>query len=539
MTATVQPETVASNGAPSRFGDLGWLDTKAKIYDLNKDAWEREERRYFGGDAVLKELKQFDGESANSYQERQNEAEYTNFPLAHVRAITGELSRHRPTLEKGLSLGGMGKVRPRGQQGGRPEFAELCWYNVDGVGQDGSEFEAFMDGVDERAQVTGHRWLMVESSASTAAGGALPLSAVLAGERPYAVEFSPLKVTNWFFLRGQLQFAVVRVPTDQPRIANGVFEDGTEDGYLVLVRKGFKNLGNAFAGGGWFLFNSKKEFVTGEPWSWAEGDIPMWIHYGQRSSGTTERPALSRSSTTELGQIAIGLMNAVSARDYDFWDACASRLFFLGAEPDTMHQVAEQVAKRSIMIGVPFPENANTGELKPITVHDGSTGAITADTSKAIVDAKFASAREQSHQQITSAPDSSGESKKAGHAENKAPILAMRARERQQSENTLIHYFEKRFGILNPSGFSQWPTQFDLEPLVEAVDAAFDTLRRSKLRSKTAEVAMALASLSERGILNDKNKGAIQQELEASYDQGEADAEAQRRALGNPNQPET
>jgi hypothetical protein len=538
MATAVAPEQ--SNGVVDpRFGDTTFLDTENKIFKLHKQGWKREEKRHYGGDAVLDELKQFDGESAESFAERKKEAEYNNFGLAHIRAITGELSRHRPTLEKGLSFGGLGQVRPRGQQDGRPSFAELVKYNVDGVGADGSEFEAWMDAVDERAQVTGHRWLMVESSAGNAAGGSLPLADVLAGNRPYAVEFSPLDVPNWYILRGQLQFAVIRVPTSEPRIENGAFVDGTEKGYYLVVRKGYEGLGKAFSVGGWFLFDSERKFVRDGRWSWTEGDIPMWIHYGQRSRGTTELPALSKSSTMELGQISVGLMNAVSARDYDFWDACASRLYFLGAEPETMIQVALQHAKRSIQVGVPFPENKNTGDLKPITIHDGSTGAIAAQVSESIVKAKFESAREQSHQQITSAPDSSGESKKAGHAENKAPILAMRARERQQSEQTLIHYFEKRFGIAQPSGFSQWPTDFNLEPLVDAIDAAFDMLRRSKLRSRTAEVAMAMASLADRGILNDKNTTKIQTELEASYDNAEKDQEAARKALGGGNPIET
>jgi hypothetical protein len=182
-----------------------------------------------------------------------------------------------------------------------------------------------------------------------------------------------------------------------------------------------------------------------------------------------------------------------------------------------------------MMIGVPHAAGPE-GELKPITVHDGSMGAVSADVAKSVIDALFQEAREQSFQQVTSTPDSSGESKKAGHAENKAPILAMRARERQQSENTLLHFAELRFGIKEPTGSSEWPTDFDLAPLVDAIDAALDTLRRSKLRSPTAEVAMILQSLEERGVVNDSNRKIVEDELKKSFSDQEADAAAAREA---------
>lgn len=530
MATTVAPQKsngTATASSASDLGDLTWLDTRHTIYDAQVDAWKREERRLYGGDAVLDELTRFAGESEDSYLARKKKATYVNLPLAHARAITGELSRKRPTLGKGLSMGGLGEVRPRSKVQGRPSFAELFYYNVDGVGQDGSEFPAWMDAVDERAQATGHRWLMIESPAG--AGGQLPLRDVLEGQRPYVVEYSPLAVPNWSIVRGRLQFAVIRTPAEESRVNEGLFEGDAEDGYYVVVRKGYSNLGPAFEGGGWWLFDKEKRLLSSGPWSWPDGDIPMWIHYGQRSAGTVEHPALSRSSTMELGQIAIALLDATSARYYDFWDACASRLYFLGATPAIMQAIAQQVEIDSKLLGVPHAEGPD-GELKPITVYDGSLGAVTAEVAKSVIDALFQEAREQSFQQITSTPDSSGASKEAGHAENKAPILAMRARERQQSENTLLHFAELRFGISEPSASSEWPTDFDLEPLVDAVDDAFDMLRRSGLKSRTAEIAMALSSLEERGIVNDENRKQIQFELEQSFDQQQADAEAARKA---------
>lgn len=528
MATAVAPEPTTPSATNTRFGDLSWLDATNTIYDAQHEAWKREERRLYGGDAVLDELTQFDGESATSYTARKKKASYVNLPLAHARAITGELSRKRPTLGKGLFLGKLGAVRPRSKLEGRPSFAELFYYNVDGIGQDGSEFPAFMDAIDERAQATGHRWLMVESPQG--AGGLLPLRDVLEGQRPYVVEYSPLDVPNFSVVRGQLNFAVIRTPAEEARVDEGQFVDGEEDGYYLLVRKGYDRLGPAFESGGWWLFDKNKNLIDSRPWSWESGDIPMWPHYGQRSKGTKDHPAMSRSSTMELGQIAIGAMDATSARYYDFWDACASKLYFLGATPAIMAAIAQQHENRSMQVGVPHAEGP-AGELRPITVYDGSMGAVTAEVSKSIIDALFDEAREQSFQQITSTPDSSGKSKEAGHAENKAPILAMRARERQQSENTMLHFVELRFGITEPSASSEWPTDFDLAPLVDAVDDAFDMLRRSKLRSRTAEIQMALTSLQERGIVNDENRKIVQAELEASFDDQQADAAAARKML--------
>jgi hypothetical protein len=256
----------------------------------------------------------------------------------------------------------------------------------------------------------------------------------------------------------------------------------------------------------------------------------MWIHYGQRDRGTPDHPALSKSSTMELGQIAVALMNVRSAYIANYWDACSPLTLLLGAGPTEMKALAEQIEARGIYAGVPFPTDS-TGAAQGLSVHEASASAVPAAISDQVISSLYAAAREQSFQQITSTPESSGESKKAGHAENKAPILAMRARERQQSENTLIHYFEKRFGVVTPSGSSEWPTDFNLEPLTDAIDAAFDTLRKSKLRSKTAEVGMVLTSLSERGVVNDENRGTVQTELDQSYDDQAATEQATRDLL--------
>lgn len=528
MSTALQPE---SSTTVARFGDLSWMDDEHDIYRTNKAAWEREERRLYGGDAVLGELARFDGETDASYLERKAAARYVRFPQAHVASVTGTLSSKRPMPGEGLSLGGLGDVRKRGSINSRRSFAELFWYNCDGVGDDGSEFPAFMDAVDERAQATGHRWVRVESPAGSGNDGRLTVEQVERGQRPFLVEDSPLVWHNWLIVNGELQWAVGRVPVTEPKVEGGRFTaQSTTDGYYLFVRSGYKNLGTAFADGGWFLFDSEKEYMRSGTWARTRGQIPMAIAYGQKSPGCKGYPAMSQSATMELGQIAVGLMNTVSARLYDFWDACASKLFFLNAGPKEMKEVAEQANRRSLYIGVP-PVESEGDKALPVTLYDGSLGAVAAAVAESLIKATYEEAREQSFQQITSTPDSSGESKMAGFREQKSPFLAKRARYRQQLENSLIRWTEQRFGVPEPSGFSQWTTDYDNAPLVDAIDAGYDTLKRAGLKSRTAMVGMALMALEKRGLVTDENRDLVRVELEASFDATEERANAERDAL--------
>lgn len=498
---------------------LEWMDTKHRVYTLHEKSWEREERRLFGGDAVLEEVVQFSGESGASYAARKASATYVNFPKAHAQVVTGQLRLHGPTPEKGLSFGELGEIRTRDKIN-EPTLAELLYYNTDGVGSDGSEFPAFMDAVDERAQVTGHRWLMVETPQIDSTIRPSKEAAITAGIRPYVVEYSPLDVWNWFFRAGQLQFAVIRVPVGEPTVEGDQFktegDQGDKLGYYLLVRQGYTGLGTEFQGGGWWLYDHEKKELATKPWTNTLGQIPLWVHYGEKSQGTTLRPSLSRSSTMELGQIAVSLMNTISARDYDAWDAAASRLYFLGADADVMNVVAGQVAQRSILIGVPVAASLAGTTDNRVQVYDGSMGAVPADVFKTIIEAKFNEAKEQSFQKITSTPESTGISKEAGHQEEKAPFLARRAALRQGSEQTLIYFAELRSGFTKPKGYSKYEREFDLAPVVDDIDAMLSTLKRSWLRSPTWEADLILRAGDERNLMPEEKRVTIEGELKAS-----------------------
>jgi hypothetical protein len=338
-----------------------------------------------------------------------------------------------------------------------------------------------------------------------------------------------LVAPNWLLHNGRLEWIVFREPVT-PDSGPG------EDGYYLLVREGHesKRLGSRFKEGGWWKYDPDKALLPQaaghQRWESAlAGQIPVWVHYGHKGRGTTQRAAMSRSSTYELGQIAVSLMNVIHARDYDYWKACSSELFFLGANPNVMDEIAKQ--KGNIYKGVPLAEGGPVGEGQRVAIHDASMGAVTAQVSESIVKAKFAEAREQSYQQVTSTPDSSGRSKEAGYQEQKAPYLATRAALMQQSENTLLYFWELRSGFSSPAGYSLWPREFDLAPLVDDIDATFDTLKRSGLRSPTAEAMMMLAAMRERGVIvNPTKEKDIESELEDSA-QAAADRASQTRDL--------
>ena len=243
------------------------------------------------------------------------------------------------------------------------------------------------------------------------------------------------------------------------------------------------------------------------------------MHYGRKARGTTERPAMSASSTTMLGQLAVSLMNMKSARNYDYWDACASREYFLGADKAVMLDVADQVSRRSIMIGVPPTQNQD-GTFTAPSIVTSSSGVVSADVSKAVIDSHYEDAREESLLQVTSTPESSGESKRVGYQEQKAPFLAQRARLRQQSEQTFLYFAELRSGFQQPTGYSTWREDLPLSPLTDDIDKMFETMLRSEVRSRTLEAAMIETAAIDRGVWPEdvKVQNKIRTELQESVD---------------------
>jgi hypothetical protein len=517
--------------------DLMWLAEEHPEYTARKASWAREERRLAGGDDVLTELQNFDWEEVNGvhHKARIAQALYINLPLKHASTVTGHLRKHAPRPGQGLSFGALGDVRERGDID-TPERAELAWYNLDGIGSDGSSWESWWDAVDVNAQATGHRWIMVEAPDSSPQN----YEDELAGDRPFAVEYSPLEVINWMYVKGVLQFAVIRTFVDLPHVEGGRFvgRKPTDMGYYLLVRKGCKLLGDEFAGGGWWVFDYERKPLDGREGTWdkTKGEIPLFPHFGRKARGTTEKPVMSQSDTMELGQLAVSMMNAKSARLFDFWDACASKIFMLGATPEVM-KVVSPMYKSSQLVAVPRGQDKDTGEKFQPTVYDGSTGAVVADVADRLEASQWESARQMSMEKVTQ-PGESGASKDAGFAEASAPDLVRRAMLREQSENTLLYFLALRWGA-KPDAYSQWGRKFDLNPLVDEIDATFVTMQESGLDSATLAVELVMSAISERKVITDDTLlKKVRTELEAGVKQKaaqkQADLELFRNARNRP-----
>ncbi len=490
---------------------LAFLDARSRIFDYWKPSWEMNERRAFGQAQV--DLMSFAGESEDRFKQRQDRATYVNFMQSHAAAVTGQLRlQGAPAPEsKDFSFGSLGKVRPLSEHTeDSADYGELIYYALDGVGGEASEMPVVMDAIDERAQHTGHRILMVETpprrlitpNAATVVEPELTRADFLAGVRPYLLELSPLQAPMGIRINERTEFVILRVPVDSGKVVDGAWvESGEADaagnglGFYLLVRNGCTLLGPAYQRGGYWLYSPTKKLIRTGLWGDAlRGEIPLWYHYGLKSKGTTLQPAESQSQTEGLGRVGVSLMDCMSARDWDAFDAARSGKWFSPASAETMSVIKQQWDQKNIHTGVPLDVDEKTGVASPVTMLDDSGGAVAPAVFQAIIDSKFQEAREQSFQALTSLPQSSGWSKEAGFLEAKAPYLARRASYRQQSDQNLIRNFEMRMGN-NPSGFSRWKRDYNLEPVVEDISNAFDLLRNNGMRSPTLEPELAMLGL--------------------------------------------
>lgn len=521
-----------------------WLDTTHPIYNEFLDRWTENERRLRGGDYVLDELRRFKWESlpgqplANDavgliagehYLARQREATYINFPEMFTLAMKGHLYRNRPMPGAGLNFGTLGDVR-RDRNNAQPTNAELLYYNTDGVGNDGSQWDNFWLDAWTRACATGHRWMFVEAPIVPPQNQ----QDILDGKRPYMVEWAPQQVINWNFEAGRLAWAFIRVPDRRPTVsANQLSGNDAEDGYLLVVRRGNGDLGSDFATGGWWRFDADKKYmgITGS-WDLTRGEIPMWPLYYERDSGVagkkakqgndplanlvqrtrTGRAAMSRAAMTELGQAAVAYMNLSSAADYDAWDAASSLIFLLGIDKDAFNVAAAIYGSGSQV--VPVPASAN-GQVPQIG--DGSSGAVTAQVFDLLLQRKFKEAEKIAVQEATSVPQSTGESKRVGFGEVKAPRLANIASEIEQAQNVAIHFLELRWGVqanLQPSGSVVWPREFDIADIAEDVRAHFEISEIAKLSSPTLDARLMVKLAKENGHITDD---ADEKKIEGEY----------------------
>lgn len=525
--------------------ELKVLDSHHMVYRRNAATWLRQENRLRGGQAVMNELTPFDWERAAMpraliggdsgselalqieveqmlristylneqphYIQRQSQATYLNFADMYATVIAGHLLRASPRPGQGLSFGALGEVRPLRDMTGTPTQAELVYYNADGTGTDGAQWDNFWAAAAKRAIATGHRWIYADAPDAYAGNRQDEIN----GLRPFLVEFSPVQVTNWHYSNGSLQFAIVRVPSDEPELSAEDDPLGIVDDYLVLVATGCAKIGARFAAGGWWRFNNEKELVAEGDWSKTEGKIPMVPLYHERDKGSRGWPMMSRSGTIELSQCAVSYMNLASAADFDAWDAAMSIEFLQGVD-----EVGFNLAMAKLKEGsryVPLPTNRDT-DVTP-SVKDGSAGAVVAQ----VFDLRLASKREEAAQlaaqQITMAPDSSGLSKKAGFGEAKSPRLALMASEMEAAQNAILAFLEMRFGKTARSAAAVWTRDFELLEVMGNIESYFALSRLSGISSPTLSAALMVRAADNKGLFgSDMEREAVAAEFQTAAD---------------------
>lgn len=501
---------------------IDFLKSRHPTYTARAQVWQTNERRFRGGAAVLPELAAFDWEKGGGREHlnfRKSIARYINLPEALVSSVTGTLVAAMPQEGTGLSFGELGTVaRAPGQV--YPSRAEELWYAADGTGATASQWVVFWADVIAKSMVTGHRWLMVEAPTTQ------PLTRAdeLRGLRPYLVHLSPLQVTNWHYEDSALQWLIVSTSQRKPAMENGRFiGNAPTPGYRLYVRQGVTSLGAEYQKGGVWDYDEKAN-LTREPSTLdvTGGEIPAWIHYYRRDAD-----GLSQDGVFQLGQAAVAHMNLSSAADFDCWDAAQSVTFIAGVSLDAHAVMVDQLEQGSRRI--PIPADATTGTVP--TIVDGSQGAVIASVFESRLAEILHTAREAAAAEASGTPDSSGRSKEATFEEIKAPRLSLLAGEIETSQNTAIHYLERRYGYDVPTGAVRWPRSYSLRPVLDRLDTFLSLQTRVGITIPSLATRALMAAADETGLLgDDAEREAVRGEIETAL-AARAASDAADRAL--------
>lgn len=525
--------TAPAAAAPTVTG-APWLDNKHPIWTAQADLWRQNERRLRGGKLVLDgDLLAFDweakGTGAMLYQSRKALAHYENLPEEFATLLVGHLMRSAPQPDHGLSFGALGKVRGRDQVD-RPTRAELLWYNADGAGNDGAQWDNYWAREMAFAMATGHRWEFVD------APGIAPrtLQDELTGRRPYLRGFSPLTVTDWYWEGGKLAYAILRLLRRKPLAVQA--NQSQVPGYLLLVREGFRDLGPEYEAGGWWRFDDRKVMVEAGDWSKTGGEVPLFPLYYQRDNqdgeydGTTGAailaPSMSRPGLTELGQLAVALLNITSAQRFDAWDAAKSITWFLGVDQAAFNLAMQKLEDGSRYIPLPQAIGAD-GTRGGLAVTDSAAGAVASAVFRTILLDLRETAGRTALQEAAGSPGASGLSKEATFSHRIGARLAGIASEMENAQNTALYFAAMRFGV-QANGQVVWPRKFDLVTLMDRLLQFFQAQSTAGASSKTATGLAMTKLVGELGITQeDTELATIRSEIEASV----SEAQAQRSAL--------
>lgn len=505
-----------------------WLTVKSPMYEECVEEWERNERLILGGrDVVNSELILYDWEEVDGDRARgrKDSAMYTNFVDRFAEVMTGHIWRQRPTPEDTLDFGGLGEVR-RERDLAKPTPAELIFYNADGLGRDGTQWDPYWQSVAKMAVATGHRWVYVEGPPEQPKSRADEIN----GMRPYLSDYSPRAVLNHHYERGQLAFAVIKRGVRSPKIVRGALQGNkpsTE--YLLVTREGFSDYGETYAQGGWFLFDEEgNEIDREEGWVDTEGEIPLVPLYYDRVRPQEAMNRMSRSGTTELGAAAVLHMNLESAASWDLWDAAASAIALAGVDQEGYKLFIDIVKGGSRYAPLKMNEDSKTVPA----VRDLSMGAAVAQAFKVRIEQVKETVVELMLNEIQVSPDASGSARRTSWTDVRSHKLSTFAANIETAQNAVLSWLEGMWGERGRSASVEWKREFDLIDPLASASLFFETENAAGVTSPTLKTKILVSVAKSIGFLGDDEE---QQKVEAEYDKSakqQEDAKEQLAQIG-------
>lgn len=475
-----------------------------------KEAWTRNETLHTGGDAVREYLRPFGWEdpAGDVFKGRQERAYYPRYPSIVTERFVGYLSQDGPQPGRGYTFGNLGDVRGRGERTGTPTAAELFWDDCD---LSGTSFVSFMNHETRMSMVTGLRWIVVEMTPDAPSS-----KADEATNRPFLLGFSPRDVPNWLFM-GRGLVAIVM------SIQEPVFTDkGVElrDRRLFYVAKGpsaeyFTSVAGAATNGAWHVTDIDgvvlNDDVTGKPrmgdLAACGGDIPVALLWYERA-----RNGEPVSGTDELGRAALVHMNLKSALDNDAHESGSRNLSVFGIDTAEYNEGADMAAKGSRIRA--FPPSMRGNSPVSVTLHDSASVSGGTAILAAIKRTEEDAAR-MAMNELQTAPDSSGEARRAAFRGSVSPRLAAMSENREACENTILRLVSQRWGV-EPTATVVWPRSFDVTDAAEDWREIMGAVAEAGVTSPTLTYLAVAALLESKGVdLTDDQLAAVLAEFQS------------------------
>lgn len=517
---------------PGKAGKrFAFLDSVHPEYDERWPEWLLSYKRLVGGRHALDELVPFEWEVPDGEHHRMRKAQaiYPNFSDQYANVLAGHLTRNAPVVEDSLSFGTLGAVR-RQKDIDEPSPAELLYYNTDGQGVNGSQWDPFWLHVIKGAVALGHWWVLVEGPPRVPSS----FQDEIDGLRPWLSTYSPLSVRNWEWQNGRLMMLLVHRRVFRIVLgAEGRIERQYTTEKLLLTADGFLGFGRQFSNGGWYRFDEDHNLVQFGFFELTEGQIPAAPLYYERLRQSPISFACSKSGTVELGNLSVAHMNQTSAMLFDAWDAASSTAAVLGADADGYNLFIQKMKAGNRFAPVPLMKDLEHPPVPQIA--DTSMGGVVSNVFDTTIRKIEDTAERLMMEQLNSAPYASGESKKVTWREGKSPRLTIMAGEVETAQNTIIHFAEQMWGTARagrPAGAVEWPRSFDIAQPADEIMKYFQVVEMSQLRSPTAEARAMLALLRRLALMpDDETKAKIERELGVS-------AEAVAKRLREPAAPQ-